>query len=123
MPIGTHPHEGADAVTEVPADAATDVSPPSSEARLRVRDAGGGTWRAVRRAQKDHATNLAQALAFNLFRALPATALILVRGLPTVSSEGTAGRLLQHLSGVVPDSVATPLHPSLTRMGHTASVG
>jgi membrane protein len=123
MPIGTHPHEGADAVTEVPADAATDVSPPSSEARLRVRDAGGVTWRAVRRAQKDHATNLAQAVAFNLFLAIPSAALIVVGVFATVASEGTAGRLLQHLSGVVPESVVTLLDQSLTRMVHTGSGG
>jgi membrane protein len=123
MPIGTHPHEGADAVTEVPADAATDVSPPSSEARPRVRDAGGVTWRAVRRAQKDHATNLAQAVAFNLFLAIPSAALIVVGVFATVASEGTAGRLLQHLSGVVPESVVTLLDQSLTRMVHTGSGG
>src|SRR6185437_81862 len=77
----------------------------SPEAHLRLRDAGGVGWRALRRAQKDHATNLAQAVAFNLFLAIPSAALIVVGVFATVASEGTAGRLLQHLSGVVPASV------------------
>ena len=123
MPIGTHPHEGADAVTEVPADATAGVSPPSSEARLRLRDAGGVAWRALRRAQNDHATNLAQAVAFNLFLAIPSAALIVVGVFATVASEGTAGRLLQHLSGVVPASVVTLLDHSLTRMIHNGNGG
>jgi membrane protein len=123
MSIGAHPHEGADAVTEVSADAAAGVSPPSSEARLRARDAGGVAWRALRRAQKDHATSIAQAVAFNLFLAIPSAALIVVGAFATVASEGTAGRLLQHLSGVVPASVVTLLDDSLTRMIHTGSGG
>jgi len=123
MPIGAHPHERAGVVTEMPADATAGVSPPSSEARLRLRDAGGVAWRALRRAQKDHATNLAQAVAFNLFLAIPSAALIVVGVFATVASEGTAGRLLQHLSGVVPASVVTLLDHSLTRMIHTGSGG
>jgi len=110
-------------VTEMPADATAGVSPPSSEAHLRLRDAGGVAWRALRRAQKDHATNLAQAVAFNLFLAIPSAALIVVGVFATVASEGTAGRLLQHLSGVVPASVVTLLDHSLTRMIHTGSGG
>jgi len=110
-------------VTEVPADAAAGVSRPSSETRLRVRDVGGVGWRALRRAQKDHATNLAQAVAFNLFLAIPSAALIVVGVFATVASEGTAGRLLQHLSGVVPASVVTLLNHSLTRMIHTGNGG
>jgi len=123
MSIRAHPHERADAVTEVPADATAGVSPPTSEARLRARDAGGVVWRALRRAQKDHATNLAQAVAFNLFLAIPSAALIVVGVFATVASEGTAGRLLQHLSGVVPASVVTLLNHSLTRMIHTGNGG
>lgn len=110
-------------MTEVPADAATNVSPPASEARLRLRDAGGVTWRALRRAQKDHATNLAQAMAFNLFLAIPSAALIVVGVFARVASEGTAGRLLKHLSGVVPASVVTLLDHSLTRMTHNGGGG
>jgi len=123
MPIGAHPHEGADAVTEVPADATTAVSPPPSEARLHLRDAGGVTWRALRRAQKDHATNLAQAVAFNLFLAIPSAALVVVGVFATVADKGTAGRLLAHLSGVVPASVITLLDHSLTRMTNAGSGG
>jgi len=123
MPIATHPRDGADAVTEAPADATANVLPPSPEAHLRLRDAGGVGWRALRRAQKDHATNLAQAVAFNLFLAIPSAALIVVGVFATVASEGTAGRLLQHLSGVVPASVLTLLDDSLTRMIHTGTGG
>src|SRR5204862_8182822 len=122
MPIGTHPHEG-DAVTEVPASATTTAPSHPGEARLRMRDAGGVAWRAVRRAQKDHAANLAQAVAFNLFLAIPSAALVVVGVFASVASEGTAGRLLQHLNGVVPASVVTLLDHSLTRMIHNGNGG
>ncbi len=123
MPIGTHPHEGADAVTEVTPDAATAVSPPPAEAHLRLRDAGGVGYRALRRAQRDHATNLAQAVAFNLFLALPAAALVVVGVFATVANEGTAGRLLAHLNNVVPASVITLLNHSLTQVTHRGGGG
>jgi membrane protein len=122
MPIGTHPHEG-DAVTEVPASATTTAPSHPGEARLRMRDAGGVAWRAVRRAQKDHAANLAQAVAFNLFLAIPSAALVVVGVFASVASEGTAGRLLEHLNRIVPASVVTLLNHSLTRMTHNGNGG
>ena len=103
-------------MTEVTPDAVTAVSPPAAEARLRLRDAGGVGYRALRRAQRDHATNLAQAVAFNLFLALPAAALVVVGVFATVADEGTAGRLLAHLNGVVPASVFTLMNHSQTQV-------
>src|SRR3989440_12452088 len=123
MSIGAHPHAGTDAVTEVPAHATSGVSAPPPEARLRMRDAGGVAWRAVRRAQKDHAANLAQAVAFNLFLAIPSAALVVVGVFASVASEGTAGRLLEHLNRIVPASVVTLLNHSLTRMTHNGNGG
>ena len=110
-------------MTEVTPDAVTAVSPPAAEARLRLRDAGGVGYRALRRAQRDHATNLAQAVAFNLFLALPAAALVVVGVFATVADEGTAGRLLAHLNGVVPASVISLMNHSLTPVTQHKSGG
>jgi membrane protein len=90
--------------------------PAGSEARLRVRDAGGILYRALRRAHADHALNLAQAVAFNLFLALPSAALVIVGVFANVAGPGTAGRLLTHLNTIVPHSVIRLVDHSLTQV-------
>src|SRR2546423_6123189 len=89
MPIGTHPHEG-DAVTEVPASATTTAPSHTGEARLRMRDAGGVAWRAVRRAPKGHAPHPAPGGAVNLFLAVPPPAAGPACGFATASHAGAA---------------------------------
>ncbi|HEX5558692.1 MAG TPA: YihY/virulence factor BrkB family protein [Gaiellales bacterium] len=86
------------------------------EGRLRARDAGGIAYRALRRAHSDHALNLAQAVAFNLFLALPAAALVIVGVFANVAGPGTAGRLLTHLNTIVPQSVIRLVDHSLTQV-------
>jgi membrane protein len=96
--------------------AAAQAAPAGAEARLRIRDAGGIVFRALRRAHRDHALNLAQAVAFNLFLALPAAALVIVGVFANVAGTGTAGRLLTHLNNVVPHSVIRVVDRSLTQV-------
>ncbi len=96
--------------------AAPQASPARTEARLRMRDSVGVLYRALRRAHKDHALNLAQAVAFNLFLALPAAALVIVGVFANVAGPGTAGRLLTHLNGIVPQSVIRLVDHSLTQV-------
>jgi membrane protein len=84
--------------------------------RLRARDAGGILYRALRRAYTDHALNLAQAVAFNLFLALPAAALVIVGVFANVAGPGTAARLLTHLDTIVPRSVIRLVDHSLTQV-------
>jgi membrane protein len=103
-PAPTRPYAGAQPSTA------------GSEVHLRARDAAGIGFRALRRAHADHALNLAQAVAFNLFLALPSAALVIVGVFANVAGPGTAGRLLTHLNGVVPQSVITLVDHSLTQV-------
>jgi membrane protein len=96
--------------------AAPGAAPARSGPRLRARDAGGIVYRALRRAHSDHALNLAQAVAFNLFLALPAAALVIVGVFANVAGPGTAGRLLTHLNTIVPQSVIRLVDHSLTQV-------
>jgi membrane protein len=91
-------------------------SPADSGTRLRARDSGGILYRALRRAHSDHALNLAQAVAFNLFLALPSAALVIVGVFANLAGPGTAGRLLTHLNGIVPQSVIRLVDHSLTQV-------
>jgi membrane protein len=80
-----------------------------------VRDSGGVLVRALRRTRDNHATNLAQAVAFNLFLSIPAAALIAVGVFAQVANAGTAARLLKHLDTILPASVIALLDRSLTQ--------
>ena len=74
MPIPTQPQDASGVMTDAAQDTTT-IIPPPPDGRLRARDTAGILVRAVGRARSDHATNLAQAVAFNLFLAIPAAAL------------------------------------------------
>lgn len=116
MPIRTHPQEGSGTLTDAEQDAPTIASPPQPERRVGVRESGGVFLRALRRTRDDHATNLAQAVAFNLFMSIPAAALVAVGVFASVADAGTAGRLLKHLGTILPASVITLLDQSLTQV-------
>ncbi len=116
MPIGTHPQATGGTLTDGEQDAPTVVSPAAPVRRLRARDLAGVLFRALRNTQKNHATNLAQAVSYNLFMTIPAAALVAVGVFAMVASAGTAGRLLKHLDTVLPASVITLLDRSLTQV-------
>lgn len=107
-------------------DAAQDTTaivPPPPKQRLRTRDTAGVFVRAVGRARSDHAVNLAQAVAFNLFLAIPSAALVAVGVFATAGDAGLARRLVAHLSGIVPASAIKLLDGSLTKVTHQSSGG
>ena len=116
MPIRTHPQEQGGIVTDAEPDAPPVVSPPQTQRPLRARDSFGVLRRAVKRIRADHAPHLAQAIAFNLFMTIPAAALVAVGVFALAASAGTAGRLLQHLSSVLPASVIALADKSLTQV-------
>jgi membrane protein len=118
MPIRTHPQDVSGALTDAEQDVTKTVSPPQPEPRLRARDSAGVLIRALRRTRDDHATNLAQAVAFNLFLTIPAAALVAVGVFATVADAGTAARLLKHLNGIAPASVIALLDRSMTQVTH-----
>ena len=119
MPIGTHPQEVGGALTEAAQDAPRRRLRPPPSARLRARDAGGRAHPGARRARADHATNLAQAVAFNLFLRIPAAALVAVGVFATVARRGH-GRPPARAprARIVPASVITLLDHSLTQVTH-----
>jgi membrane protein len=116
MPIRTHPQDPGGAVTEVAQDTTAIIPPPPPERRLRARDSAGVLVRAVGHGRSDHATNLAQAVAFNLFLAIPAAALVAVGVFATAGNAGTANRLVGHLNGIVPASVIALIDRSLSQV-------
>ena len=116
MPIRTHPQDPGEAVTEVAQDTTAIIPPPPPERRLRVRDWAGVLVRAVGHGRSDHATNLAQAVAFNLFLAIPAAALVAVGVFATAGNAATANRLVGHLNGIVPASVIALIDRSLSQV-------
>jgi membrane protein len=115
MPIRTDPQAASGVTTEAARDADTIVSAPAPRRRVRARDLPGVFVRAARRTKADHGPNLAQAVAFNLFLAIPSGALIAVGVFGIVADEGSASRLLRHLEGIVPGSVIALMHQSLVK--------
>jgi membrane protein len=122
MPIPTQPQDASGVVTDAAQDT-TAIAAPAPKKRLGVRDSAGILVRAIGRARSDHATNLAQAVAFNLFLAIPSAALVAVGVFATAGDAGLAHRLLAHLAGIVPASVITLLDHSLTKVTHQSNGG
>lgn len=78
----------------------------------------GRVWilvRAARRSMRDHIPNLAQAVAFNLFLAIPSGLLVALGVFTLVASPDDVTSLISHLNGVVPGSVVDLLNSSLER--------
>ena len=122
MPIRTQAQDADGVVTDA-TQATTAVAPPPPKPRLRARDAAGILVRAIGRARSDHATNLAQAMAFNLFLAIPSAALVAVGVFATAGDAGLAHRLLSHLDGIVPGSVIALLDRNLAKVTHQSNGG
>ena len=71
--------------------------------------------RAARRSMRDHLPNLAQAVAFNTFLAVPSGLLVALGVFTQVSGPSDVSALISHLNGVVPTSVTQLLNSSLSR--------
>jgi membrane protein len=77
--------------------------------------------RAGKKAMKDHVTNLAAAIAYYSFLAIPASLLILVGVFSLTAGDGAITTIMNKLEGIVPDEALTLIRDSLERVTQTAS--
>ncbi len=79
--------------------------------------------RAVGEAREDRITTSAQALAYSLFLAIPATLLVMLGVFSLVTDEGDVARLVDRLEAIMPPEAAQLLGESLERSAASASSG
>src|SRR3954465_2627343 len=72
--------------------------------------------RTVRHAQADQIPHLAQAIAFNGFLAIPSALLLAVGGFSAARGPGSIQTLLDHLHGLVPESVLALAQASMAQL-------
>jgi membrane protein len=72
--------------------------------------------RAVKKANKDHITSLAAALAYYAFLAIPATLLIAAGVFGLVAGPGAVTTVMNKLHGIIPSQVTSLVEGSLTRL-------
>jgi len=77
----------------------------------------------LREAKRDHVTNVAAALAYYGFLAVPSALLVLLGVFSIVAQPDDVTRLLAHLQGIVPDSAISLLDDSMVRMTQAQSGG
>lgn len=90
---------------------------------LSFRDYGAVVIRAVKSALSDNLTNLAAAVAYNLFLAIPSALLIGLGVFSLFAGPSAVHTILQHLSSVMPASAVSLLGSSLTRITQTKGSG
>jgi membrane protein len=83
----------------------------------------GTAWRALRRASKRGLTNVAAALAYYGFLAIPSALLVTLGVFGLVAQPSDVEQLLTHLEGVVPESAIGLLTDSLVRTTQAGSGG
>jgi membrane protein len=93
-----------------------------------VRDLSGRDWRAIvvragKEAKDDNVTDIAAALAYYAFLAIPAALLVAVGVFSLTAGTGTIESMMNRLEGVVPAEVITLLEDSLTRTTGNQSGG
>ena len=91
--------------------------------RAPPRGAHGVLRRAVDEAREDRITTSAQALAYSLFLAIPATLLVLLGVFSLVTDEDDVARLVERLESIMPPEAAELLGESLERSAGSASGG
>jgi membrane protein len=82
---------------------------------LSGRDYAAILLRALKQTSKDHLTNVAAALAYYGFLAIPSALLVAVGIFTLVATPADVSTLMSHLQGVVPQSAVTLIDQSLTR--------
>jgi membrane protein len=112
-------------------EGATPPQPEHEEPRLRdprLRDLTFRDWRAilqraVKQANSDSITDVAAALAYYAFLAMPAALLIAVGVFARTAGPGTIESLMDRLEGVVPAEAVQLIEESLTRVTENQSGG
>jgi len=88
---------------------------------LSKRDYGAIVVRAGKSAMKDHVTNLAAALAYYAFLAIPSLLLVLVGFFSLFAGEGAITTIMNKLSSVAPQEALTLIETSLRRVTEAQS--
>ena len=88
---------------------------------LSKRDYFGILIRAAKESLNDHIPNLAAALAYYAFLAIPALMLVAVGIFGLVADEDAVAEIIQRLEGVAPQEALTLLEDSLERVTETQS--
>jgi membrane protein len=88
---------------------------------LAKRDYFGILFRAGRESVKDHVANLAAALAYYAFLAIPSVLLVAVGIFSLVGDEDAVGEIIERLEGVAPQEALTLLEDTLERVIETQS--
>jgi membrane protein len=88
---------------------------------LSKRDWSAILVRAGKKAMKDHVTNLAAAIAYYSFLAIPASLLILVGVFSLTAGDGAITTIMNKLEGVAPEEALTLIRDTLERVTQTAS--
>jgi membrane protein len=110
-------------------DGRTDPQPERFEPRLAdpgPRDLSKRDWlavlvRAVKESLADHVTNLAAALAYYAFLAIPSLLLVAVGVFSLVADGDAVATIVDRLEGVAPQEAITLVEDSLTRVTETTS--
>jgi membrane protein len=79
--------------------------------------------RAVAESRADGVTTIAQALAYSLFLAIPASLLVLLGAFSLIADPSDVESLIDRLRGVMPDAAADLLRDSLRRTAASTSSG
>ena len=82
---------------------------------LSFRDYSGVVYRGIRSALKDNVTNLAAAVAYYGFLAIPSALLVAVGAFSVFAGPSAVNTILDHLSTVMPPSAISLIGDSLTR--------
>jgi len=114
-----------------PPDEAPEPLPEPDEPRLAdpgpvelsKRDYLAITRRAIKKFNRDHMTNIAAALAYYAFLAIPSALLVAVGTFSLVASPSTVTTVIGKLHGIVPGQATSLLDSSLRNMVHNKSTG
>jgi membrane protein len=90
---------------------------------LSFRDYVGVIYRGIRSALADNVTNLAAAVAYYAFLAIPSAMLVVVGAFSLFAGPSAVNTILDHLSTVMPASAVQLLGKSLTRTIQSGSGG
>jgi membrane protein len=90
---------------------------------LSTRDYFAVVVRGVKSALGDNVTNLASAVAYNAFLAIPSALLVALGGFSLLAGPGAVDTIMSHLSSVMPKSAVSLLGSSLTRTTQAHSGG
>jgi membrane protein len=88
---------------------------------LSMRDWRAVMVRAGKESLADHVTNLAAALAYYTFLAIPSLLLVVVGVFSLVADEDAVTSIIEKLEGVVPQEALTLVQDTLTRVTETTS--